>query len=212
MKTFEVPTRPLDREPRAAPVGDDDLTELLHAWRSGSEQAADELARRVYPELRRLAAAYRRHERPEMTLDPTEIAHEAWMALAGSPAPHWQDRAHFFGFAARQMRQILVAHARRLKRRKRGGRPERVPLTEALLGCEGLQVDVLDLEEALLRLGRADELGCRIVELRFFGGLTVDEVAEVAGVGRATVVRKWRSARAWLRQQLAQAASHRADG
>lgn len=185
-----------------------ELTELLHAWRAGLPGAAEALTRWVYPELRRVAAALRRRERSDLTLDPTEIVHEAWMALDRSALPHWQDRMHFFGVAVRTMRQLLVAHARRRHRHKRGAGPRRVALDEMGLPAGGSpvsEVDLLALDQALRRLEDLDPLAARVVELRFFGGLSIDEVAALTGLGRATVVRKWRAARAWLRRLLVDA-------
>jgi RNA polymerase sigma factor (TIGR02999 family) len=162
-------------------------------------QDLDEFVPTLYDELRRLAARHMRRERPGHTLQPTALVHEVYMRLAEqAPAP-WQNRAHFFGIAAQSMRRVLVEHARRRNAAKRGGGPEGVGLQ---LPEAGRAVDVLVLDDALTRLAQIDPERSRIVELRFFGGLTVEEAAEVLEVSPATVTRRWRLAKAWLYQRL----------
>jgi RNA polymerase sigma factor (TIGR02999 family) len=156
----------------------------------------------VYDELRRLAAHYLKGERPDHTLQPTALVHEAYLRLVGQ-SNVWQSRAHFFGIAARTMRRILVEHARRRNADKRGGGTVRVgPGIEGSAASPEPDPEILALDEALTRLEGLDPQQARIVELRFFGGLSVEETAEVAEVSTATVKRKWRTARAWLRQEL----------
>jgi RNA polymerase sigma factor (TIGR02999 family) len=163
-------------------------------------QDLDEFVPTLYDELRRLAARHMRRERPGHTLQPTALVHEVYMRLAEqAPAP-WQSRAHFFGIAAESMRRVLVEHARRRNTAKRGGGREAPGALQ--LPSAGRAVDVLALDDALTRLARIDPDRSRIVELRFFGGLTVEEAAEVLAVSPATVTRRWRLAKAWLYQRL----------
>jgi RNA polymerase sigma factor (TIGR02999 family) len=159
----------------------------------------DEFVPTLYDELRRLAARYMRRERPGHTLQPTALVHEVYMRLAEQAPVPWQNRAHFFAIAAQSMRRVLVEHARRRNAAKRGGGHGAATL---FLPEEGKAVDVLVLDDALMRLERIDPERSRIVELRFFGGLTVEEAAEVLGVSPATVNRRWRLAKAWLYQRL----------
>jgi len=153
----------------------------------------------VYDELRAIASAYWRKESNSVTLDPTEIVHETWLALSRSTTPWFENRAHFYGIAARLMRQWLVARARSKQSQKRGG--VRVHMSDEL-GCQSPDIDLMMLDMSLDRLQAIDRLGARIVELRYFGGLTHEEVAEVLEMSRSTVTRKWRSARAWLSEAL----------
>jgi RNA polymerase sigma factor (TIGR02999 family) len=152
----------------------------------------------VYAELRRLAASYLRRERPDHTLQPTALVHEAFMRLVNQRQVDWSNRAQFMGLAAVMMRRILVNHARDRVAGKRGGGAEHVPLTLAGEGIGAAEVNLLDLHEALERLGEADQRKARIVELKFFGGLTNDEIADTLRISTATVERDWKFARAWL--------------
>ena len=152
----------------------------------------------VYAELRRLAASYLRRERPDHTLQPTALVHEAFMRLVDQRQVDWSNRAQFMGLAAVMMRRILVNHARDRVAGKRGGGAEHVPLTLAGEGIGAPEVNLLDLHEALDRLGEADRRKAQIVELKFFGGLTTDEIAETLRISTATVERDWKFARAWL--------------
>lgn len=154
----------------------------------------------VYGELRRLAASYLRRERPDHTLQPTALVHEAFMRLVDQRRIDWSNRAQFMGVAAVMMRRILVNYARDRIAAKRGGGAERVPLTLAGEGSGAAEVNLLDLHEALNRLGEADRRKARIVELKFFAGLTTGEIAETLGISSATVERDWKFARAWLHQ------------
>jgi RNA polymerase sigma factor (TIGR02999 family) len=157
----------------------------------------------VYDDLRRVAAGYMRHEAAGHALQPTALVHEAYVRLIDQKRVKWRDRAHFFGVAAGLMRRILVDHARRRRAEKRGGDWERVTLAEDEIAAEGpREVDVLSLHESLERLKVFDPQQERIVELRYFGGLTIEETAEVVGVSQATVVREWTIAKAWLRSDL----------
>lgn len=168
---------------------------------------ADQLMPLVYRELRRLAASYLRREHPGGTIQATGLVHEAYLRLAASHNPAWRDRTHFLGIAARSMRQILVERARRRRAAKRGGNPERLDLDDpdAIEGSaiDPRGIDVLALDAALERLAAIDPERARVVELRFFAGLTVEETADALGTSAATVKRSWALARAWLQRELA---------
>ncbi len=183
------------------------VTELLVRWRSGDQQALDELVPLVYDELRRLAHHYLRQERSDHTLQSTALVHEAYMRLAGQHPPMWQSRAHFFGIAARIMRQILVEYARGRGAAKRGGQACRLTLDAAIAAPTQLDVDVVELDKALTDLAELDPQQSRIVELRFFGGLTIEDTSQVLGISPATVKRDWVTARAWLFRAMTRGAT-----
>ena len=178
------------------------VTELLLAWSGGDQGAFDKLYPLIYDELRRLAAHYLRRERPGHTLQPTALVHEAYLRLIDQTRTRWQNRAHFFGAAAQMMRRILVDHARQHGAAKRGGGERRVTLAEGAAFAPERGVDLLALEDALNKLERVNPQKSRLVELRFFGGLSTEEAAEVLGVSAATVTREWRAAKAWLHREL----------
>ena len=185
-----------------------EVTQLLRAMQGGDENAAPQLVPLVYKELRRLAAHYMRQEREGHTLQPTALVHEAYLRLADQQHMTWQSRAHFLGIAAQSMRRILIDHARGRVRVKRGGERERVDLDEerVFLGERSPEQSgkLLALDEALDRLAEIDPRQGRIVELRYFGGLTVEETAEVLGISPKTVKRDWSVAKAWLHAELQQ--------
>lgn len=179
------------------------VTDLLIAWSDGRREALHDLMPLVYDDLRRVAAGYMRHEALDHALQPTALVHEAYVRLIDQRQVKWRNRAHFFGVAAGMMRRILVDHARRRRAEKRGGGRERVTLEGDEVASVGLkEIDVLSLHESLERLAAFDAQQERIVELRYFGGLTIDEAAEVIGISPATVVREWTIAKAWLRADL----------
>jgi len=181
----------------------DDVTVLLEEWRAGSPEAEARLIGVVHGELRKLAAAYLRREHAAQTLQPTAVVNEAYLRLVPQRKVRWANRAHFYGIAARMMRRILVDHARRKRAAKRealGG--EAVPLSQVPDPAGGQNVDVLALNEALTDLAALDKRQGEIVELRYFGGLTIDEVAATIGVSPATVKRELTTATAWLRHRL----------
>lgn len=180
----------------------DTVARLLAAARAGDAAAPGALADAVYAELRRLARQQLRRERPGQTLQPTALANEAWIRLMGARPFEAHDRAHFLGVAARSMRQILVERARARHAAKRGGAPERVTLDEGLFGAEPRSIDLLALDEALGRLAAAHPAYARLVELRFFAGLTVEEAADVLDSSPATIKRHWTFAKAWLFREL----------
>lgn len=179
-----------------------DVTEKLAAWRAGDAQALDALMPVVYEELRRLAAGYMRRERGDHTLDTTGLVHEAYLRLADKTHPHWHDRAHFFAVAAQLMRRILVDHARSHCAAKRGQGFARLDVDDDALPADVRADEVLALDDALEALATVDSRKARIVELRFFGGLTIDETATVMALSTATVVNETRLARAWLFDEL----------
>lgn len=181
-----------------------DFTELLEASRAGSERALQALLPVVYDELRRQARGAMQAERASHTLDPTALVHEAYVRLvegANSP-PEWRDRGHFVCIAARAMRQILVGHARRRARVKHGGDRSRVPLDEVLAVYEDRSFDLLALDEALTDLRELDSFQADMIELRFFGGASVDRVAAILGLSKRTAERELGLARAWLRRRI----------
>ena len=178
------------------------ITELLVGYQRGDKEALDRLMPIVYDELRRQAARYLRREQAGHTLQTTALIHEAYVRLVDQRNVQWQNRAHFFGIAAQLMRRILVDHARTKKRVKRGGSNIRVSLADATVAAKGPDLDIVALDEALERLAKLDEQQSRVVELRYFSGLTVEETAEVMGVSPATVKREWSVARAWLHREL----------
>ena len=180
------------------------VTEWLAAWRSGDVQARDQLFAVAYPQLRQIAARFLRQERADHTLDPTALVNELALRLLGSAPIAYTDRNHFFALAAQMMRRILIDHARARVAGKRGGVQERVNLSsvgEALAAAPQSE-DLLLLDDALSRLERADPRAAKVVELRFFGGLHEQEVADILGVSVITVKRDWKVARAWLIDQL----------
>jgi RNA polymerase sigma factor (TIGR02999 family) len=185
-----------DATPRAR------VTDLLVAWGGGRRDAFDELLPLVYGELRRVAAGQLRRESGGHILQPTALVHEAYLRLVDQRRVRWRNRAQFYGIAAQLMRRVLVDHARAQASAKRGGAVKCVPFVEDEVPGESPGVDVAALDEALGRLAAFDERQARIVELRFFGGLTIEEAAEVLGLSDATVVREWTVARAWLRSEL----------
>jgi RNA polymerase sigma factor (TIGR02999 family) len=178
------------------------VTRLLMAWSDGQRDALDQLVPLVYDDLRRLAAGYMGREAPGHSLQPTALVHEAYVRLIDQRRVQWRNRAHFFGVAANMMRRILVDHARKMRAEKRGGAAERVTLTADDVAAPDQSLDVLALHESLERLAAFDPQQERIVELRYFGGLTIEETAEVVGVSPATVVREWTIAKAWLRADM----------
>jgi RNA polymerase sigma factor (TIGR02999 family) len=184
------------------------VTQLLREWSRGNDSVVAELTPLVYRELRRLADGYMRRERPDHTLQPTALIHEAYLRLVDQKRPEWQSRSQFFRFAAHLMRQILVDHARACQAQKRGGDRQRVPLEEADMPGDEPPVSVMAVHEALIRLASFDERKAQIIELKFFGGMTEDEIADAMGISVRTLGRDLRLAKAWLGQIL----SSRPDG
>jgi len=182
----------------------DALTQLLIAWSQGDAAALEQLAPLVYAELRKLAHRYMNRERAGHTLQTTAVVHEAFLRLLGNPQEKWQNRAHFYAIAAKMMRRILVDYARTNSRAKRGGETARVSIEDidAPVADVALNPDVIALDEALEKLTEIDPRRARVVELRFFGGLSVEETAHVLQVAPDTVVRDWRVAKAWLFRYL----------
>jgi len=179
------------------------VTQLLVDWSKGDQAALERLMPLVYSELRRLATNYLRRERQGHTLQPTALVNEAYLKLVDQRNAKWQNRAQFFGISAQLMRRILVDHARHHQAAKRGGTEQkRISITSAEKLARQSEFDLLALNEALDELTKMDAQQGRIVELKFFGGLSIEETAEVLGIGHATVERDWKMARAWLRRQL----------
>jgi len=179
-----------------------DVTQLLQAWHQGDAGALDRLLPLVYDELRRVARARLRRERPGHTLQATALVHEAYLRLVGAGGTTPQNRTHLFAVAARMMRQILVDHARRKEARKRGGAATMVALHESVPAPDIALVDILALDEALTELNALDPRLCRVVELKFFAGLNIDEAAQALAVSPATIERDWTVSKAWLHQRL----------
>ncbi len=179
------------------------MTEMLQEWSdSGNREALDKLMPIVYEELHRQAARYLKHERQDHTLQTTALVHEAYVRLIDQAGVRWQNRAHFYAIAAEMMRRILVDHARRRRAAKRGGDAVKVTLNEAVQADSEQNLDLIAVDEALNKLAGLDQQQARVVELRFFGGLNVDETAEVLGISERTVKRDWRVAKAWIRREL----------
>jgi RNA polymerase sigma factor (TIGR02999 family) len=179
-----------------------DLTQILERAQQGDPKAAEELLPLVYEQLRRLAAHNLAQEAAGNTLQPTALVHEAWLRLVGAPEQDWNSRNHFFMAAAQAMRRILIERARQKSRLKRGGDQQRVPLEELELATNADSETLLLIEEAMERLAKADPVKARLVELRFFTGLSLEEAAQVLGVSTPTAKRYWAYARAWLFQEL----------
>jgi len=184
-----------------------DVTQLLARWSGGDRAALDSLVPVVYGELRRMAARYLRRERPEHTLQPTALVHEAFVKLIDQRDVRWQNRAHFFGIAAQMMRRVLVDYARERDAQKRGAGALRVPLADSVAIAAADRTDVLAVDDALNRLNAIDPDQVRLVELRFFGGLTIEETAEVMGWWAGSVKREWVVAKAWLQREISGAAA-----
>jgi len=178
------------------------VTELLRAWGHGDEAALDALIPLVEAELRRLARHYMARERRDHTLQTTALVNEAFMRLVDARGVHWQDRAHFLGIAARLMRRVLVDHARTRGFQKRGGGAQKVSLDEGMMVSPSLDFNVLALDRALEALAVIDERKSRVIDMRFFGGMTVDETADALHVSPDTVKRDWRLAKLWLLREL----------
>jgi RNA polymerase sigma factor (TIGR02999 family) len=182
--------------------GSQDVTQLLQRWSKGDNASLDALVPLVYAELRRLARHYLQGERQGHTLSSTALVHEAYLRLVKQTDVTWQNRAHFFGIASQMMRRILVDHARRNAYAKRGGGAVTLALDEALAVPEKREIDLVALDDALAGLAKLDERQSRLVELRFFGGLSIEETSEVLGVSAPTLKRDWASARAWLFREM----------
>jgi RNA polymerase sigma factor (TIGR02999 family) len=196
--TFSPPWGPFEmKEPTHREV-----TQMLARARAGDDSAVRALLPLVYEEMRALAGSLFREQRAMHTLQPTALVHEAFIKLAGPAETAWESRAHFFAVAAKAMRQVLTDHARRKRAEKRGGAAHRITLSGLATPVAEQAIDLIAFNDALARLGELDERQARVVELRFLGGLTVAEVAEVTGLSVSTVEREWRMARAWLRREL----------
>ena len=183
-------------------TGSENITRLLIELTHGDNAAVDRLLPLIYDELRSLAANYLRRERPDHTLQPTALVHEAYLRLVDQTRVNWQNRAHFFGIAAQMMRRILVDHARKHAADKRGGEVHLFSLDENIDKAIERSDELIALDDALKELAEIDEQKARIVELRYFGGLTVEETAEVLNVTPVTIKRHWRAAKAWLYGQM----------
>ena len=184
------------------PDDQDSVTTLLAGWRGGDQLAAEKLMAAVYQELRRLAAYYMRGERSDHTLQPTALVHEMFLRLFESEPIQWQNRAHFFAIAGQQLRRILVNHARDRQAEKRGGKRVKVTLSHANGVSQYREQDILELDDALGKLEQFDARAARVIELRFFAGLTEPEIAEALGISIATLKRDWAFGRAWLLRNL----------
>jgi RNA polymerase sigma factor (TIGR02999 family) len=178
------------------------ISRLLADWSQGSEEAREALIPVVYDELRRIARRHLWHERPDHTLQSAALVNEAYLRLVRQDAPQWQDRAHFLAVAAQLMRHILVDHARARLTGKRGGGAPRLSLDAELVPAQKQEFDLVALDDALAKLAALDPQQSRLIELRFFGGLSIEETAVVLGVSPATVKREWATARAWLRREM----------
>lgn len=184
------------------PLSSERINELLLNWGQGDQGAREALIPLVYDELRRLARRHLRAERPDHTLQSAALVNEAYLRLIHQDQPHWQNRAHFFGVAAQIMRHILVDHARNRAAAKRGAGAPRLSLDAEVALPQGREMDLVALDDALNRLASLDSKQSRIVELRFFGGLSIEETSVVLGVSPATVKREWATARAWLQREM----------
>ena len=204
-----APQKPPSNRPNAAPR---DVTRLLRAWSEGDETAMDQLVPLVEGELRRLARAYMAHERKGHTLQATALVNEVFLRVPDARNLRWQDRAHFIGIAARLMRRVLIDHARTRGYRKRGAGAQRVTLDEATVTIRELSTDVLAVDRALESFAKVDRRKSQVVELRFFGGLSLEEIANVLHVSVETVKRDWRLARLWLSRHLQEDARQRPSG
>jgi len=182
-------------------VSSPEVTQLLQAWTSGDKAALEKLAPIVFPELRRLARRHMVHERPDHTLESGALVNEVYLRMVHWPDARWQNRAHFFGMCARMMRQILVDHARARKYRKRDA-GHRVCFEDIVIISDSKGAELVALDDALKRLAEIHTRKSDVIELRFFGGLSLEEIAEVLNVSRLTVIRDWNFARAWLRSEL----------
>ena len=180
-----------------------EVTQLLLAWSDGDRAALDKLTPLVYEDLRRMAHRYMSRERPDHTMQTTALVNEAYLRLVNREAVHWQNRAHFFAIAAQVMRHILVDHARSHAYAKRGGGTRKISLDEAMVVSQERAAEVVALDDVLKELAKIDSQQSRIVELRFFGGLTIEETAEVLHLSAATIKREWSTAKAWLYHELA---------
>ncbi len=180
----------------------DDITRLLEDWRQGDGAASDLLIERIYGELERIAGSFLSRERRDHTLQTSALVHEAYLRLIDQQHVHWQNRAHFFGIAAQMMRRILVNHARDRVCTKRGGGAQHLSLDDSLLLPEERLEEYIAVDQALSHLAVAHPQQAKVVELRFFGGMTSEEIAEFLGLSVATVARRWRVARAWLYRDL----------
>lgn len=179
-----------------------EITQLLHEWSSGDDLALKKLMPLVYEELRQMAKQYMRNQRVGHTLQPTALIHEAYLKMAGREEQNWQNRAHFFGVAAQAMRHILVDYVRNRNFQKRGGEAQIVEFDEALIVSNERAAGLVELDEALTKLSELDERKSRVVELKYFGGLTNKEMAEVLNVTTKTITRDWQFARSWLLREL----------
>lgn len=177
-------------------------TEILQQINDGNENAAEKLFPLVYEEFRRMAERYLRQERPDHTLQPTALVNEAYLKMVDQTRINWQGRTHFFAIAAQAMRRVLIDHARQHRRQKRGGGRAKMVLDEGIALAPQRAEELVDLDEALQRLAKLDERQARVVELRFFGGLTVEEVAKVIGVSKRTIEGDWTMAKAWLKREM----------
>jgi len=196
-------TNPADND--AARTSRDEVTNLLRSWGKGGDDAADRLLAAIYDDLHAQAARAMRREGGEHTLQATALVHEAYLRLVDQRHVDWKNRAHFFAIAAQAMRRVLVDHARARLAEKRGGAMEKVTLSDAVAGSpDDNAVDVLALHDALERLAALDPDQARVVELRYFGGMNIDETADTLGVSAATVKREWAVARAWLKRELSE--------
>ena len=183
--------------------GGDSITEMLIELTDGNKEVVNHILPHIYDELRRLASSYLRKERSNHTLQPTALVHEAYMKLIDQNRVKWQNRAHFFGIAAQVMRRILMDHARKHQAEKRGGEFEKLPIEEEILiVSHDKSAELIALDEALEELAKLDPDKAKIVELRYFGGLSIEETAEVMGVSVPTVNRHWKMAKAWLFSQI----------
>jgi RNA polymerase sigma factor (TIGR02999 family) len=183
-------------------MAQEDVTRLLLAWRAGDQEARDQLMAAVYDELRRRAAGYLRRERPGHALQATALVHEAYLKLVDQDRVAWQNRAHFMAVAANIMRRILVDHARAERSQKRGGAGQRITLADDLASAGPRELELLELEDALQELAGLDPQQARVVELRYFGGLSIEETGQALDISPATVKREWTMARAWLHRRL----------
>ena len=181
-----------------------EVTQILRDWSGGDARAPERLMPFVYDELRRLARSFLARERDGHTLQPTALVNEAYLRLVDQTRVEWQNRAHFYGIASRMMRRVLIDHARAHVTDKRGGGAVRLSLEDVQLPAEQRAAGLVALDEALGRLAAMDERKCRVVEMRFFGGLSDEEIAEVLGVTTRTVLRDWKKARLWLYRELSE--------